>query len=278
MTDAVRLLDGPELRRQRQDLANNGVICLRQCMDERALNQARQAYQWSLEHPGPFAGQVLEGADGSFYQDHANPRAFPHYHPLLVDSGLASCLAALLATHRLWLLYEQIWLKSENCRATPWHQDLPYVPLGGHQLATIWINLEPVAEQWSLSFVSGSHLGPLYNPTTFKAETPEQAMFDDPSWPPLPVLDDKISPAPLRWAQVPGDIIVFHPAILHGGGATGGGVTRRSLSLRVFGDDAHCAARPFTVPATTATDDPVTAMFQRSPGSPFRHPGFPRLV
>jgi ectoine hydroxylase-related dioxygenase (phytanoyl-CoA dioxygenase family) len=42
----------------------------------------------------------------------------------------------------------------------------------------------------------------------------------------------------LSWDLTRGDLLVFHLATLHGGGGTVPGVTRKSLTLRFFSDDA----------------------------------------
>jgi len=265
-----------------------GVVCLRGALDRHGLALAEDAFRWTLTHPGPSAGPVLGGASGAFYQDHANPKAFPAYRPLLIDTGLADLVAKVIGSEGLWLLYEQIWLKEgdgEGALPTPWHQDLPYIPLDGDALATLWINLDPVARAESLEFVRGSHLGPLYNPTAFDARNPSAAMFAAGTWPPLPDIEAARNEWPIvSWSVEPGDVILFHPAMLHGGAPTRAGVRRRTISLRFFGDHAFCAERPEQgispedrLRREDGPRDPMEEMALRPPGSPFRHPGFHRL-
>lgn len=263
----------------------DGVVWLDGALDTRALQLARDAFQWSFEHPGPGAREVLGGAEGAFFQDHSNPQAWPHYRALVCETDLADRIAALLGSEGLWLLYEQIWLKEgTGKRRTPWHQDLPYIPLGGHQLATVWIPLDPVTEAASLEFVLGSHTKHLYNPTAFDATDPKAAMFRPGVWPELPDIDAHRAAWPIKARSMePGDIAVFHPAILHGGAGTATGARRRTISLRFFGDDAHCDPRPDAgVAPVDRTDaggdlDPMTAMARQPRGTPFRHAGFPRV-
>lgn len=262
----------------------DGVVLLRGALDAGALALAEQAFAWSLAHPGPGARPVLQGLPGAFYQDHANPAAWPVYRPLLCDAGLGALVAALLDSRALWLLYEQIWLKEGAATLpTPWHQDLPYVPMAGEQMATVWLNLDPVPRAHSLEFIAGSHRGPLYNPTAFDAADPRAAMYAPGVWPELP----DIAAAPERWPTlaweiVPGDLVVFHPAVLHGGAPTAAGARRRTISLRFFGDDTCCAPRPEDglQPVDRAghdPDDPMAAMARLPAGTPFRHPGFQRV-
>jgi ectoine hydroxylase-related dioxygenase (phytanoyl-CoA dioxygenase family) len=260
---------------------DDGVVCVRAALDANGLAQAEHAYRWSLEHPGPGAKPVLAGAAGAFYQDHANPAALPLYRALACDTGLADLLAAVLGTTHLWLLYEQVWLKDGGAKErTPWHQDLPYIALGGEHAVTAWITLDPVMKADALEFVRGSHRGPLYNPTAFNAQDRSTALYDDAAWPAIPDIDATRDAWPIvSWAVEPGDVILFHMAMLHGGAATPSGIRRRTISLRCCGDDAYCAPRPFRAidERDDEDGDPIEQMARAPPGSPFRHPGFPQL-
>jgi ectoine hydroxylase-related dioxygenase (phytanoyl-CoA dioxygenase family) len=264
----------------------DGVVRIRSALDAAELALANTAYQWSLDNPGPHAAPVLGGISGAFYQDHANPHAFPMYRALLQETRLAATVAGVLGSANLWLLYEQIWMKEGAAkRRTPWHQDLAYVPMEGDHLAVAWLTLDPVEQGESLEFVTGSHGGPLYNPTAFDARDPAAAMFEPGVWPPLPDIEANRSRWPISsWAVTPGDIIVFHPGILHGGAPTRDGVRRRTLSLRFFGDHAYCAARPESGVAEidrlqrdAGNGDPMTAMARAAPGTLFRHEGFRQI-
>lgn len=270
-----------------REFAANGVVCVRGALDANAMKLAEQAYQWSLDHPGPNAGSVLAGRPGEFYQDHANPNSFSSYRPLLCQTGLSELVSHILGTENLWLMYEQIWLKEGGERlATPWHQDLSYVSLEGHHAATVWINLFSVSKEDSLQFVLGSHRGPLFNPTAFDPNDSTAAMFTDGLWPPLPrIEDDTKSNWPIAaWAIAPGDIVIFHMATLHGGAPTRSGGRRRTISLRFFGDHAFCAARPEEgldevdrLKRERAHQDPIRELASAEPGTPFRHPAFHKL-
>jgi hypothetical protein len=84
--------------------------------------------------------------------------------------------------------------------------------------------------------------------------------------------------------MAPGDILVFHPAMLHGGAPTLPSQRRRTLSLRFFGQDAVYTPRmdggltTAELPREDAGDssEPVFRKLPRSlaPGDPFRHPDF----
>lgn len=269
-------------RRFRED----GVIHIPQALDSRCLDLAEECFEWTLNNPGPGAGAALLGTPGTFYQDQANPDAFPAYKQLLCDTHIADIAAALFESENVWLMYEQIWLKEgADTRRTPWHQDLPYLPAAGEHLAVFWTCLDPVEKIDSLEFVTGSHRGPLFNPSAFNPDDVSANLFDDLEYPQLPDVDaERDAFAISSWAMEPGDVVVFHPAMLHGGAQTRAGVRRRTLSLRFFGDDARCAKRPHDGMANIdglKHDDggrhPLKKMALAEHGTLFRHPDFPQL-
>lgn len=266
----------------RTSYREDGVVFIPDALDSRTLALAETCFYWTLDNPGPGAGPVLAGTPGTFYQDQANPDSFPAYR----ETTIADIAANLFGCDNVWLMYEQIWLKDgADTRRTPWHQDLPYLPAEGEHLAVLWTCLDAVAKDDSLEFVRGSHRGPLYNPSAFNPDDVSANLFDGEQWPQLPDIDAaREDYSIVSWAMRPGDVIVFHPAMLHGGAPTRAGVRRRSLSLRFFGDDAWCAERPHDGMANVdglKHDDggrhPLKKMALAPAGSPFRHPDFPRL-
>lgn len=270
----------------RERFLEDGAVFISGALDSRCLELAQACFDWTLEHPGPGAGAVLAGTPGTFYQDQANPDSFPTYRELLCETSIPDIAALLFACENIWLMYEQIWLKDgADTRRTPWHQDLPYLPATGEHLAVMWTCLDSVAKDDSLEFVRGSHRGPLYNPSAFNPDDVSANLFSGDEWPQLPDVDAAPNEYPLlSWAMEPGDVVVFHPAMLHGGGQTRAGVRRRTLSLRFFGEDVWCAARPHDGMANVdglKHDDggrhPLKKMALAEPGSLFRHPDFPRL-
>lgn len=265
---------------------SDGVVFAHAALPAREMALVERAFQWSLDHPGPGAGDVLAGKPGAFYQDHANPNALSAYRDVFNETHLVKLVADVMGSRQLWLLYEQIWLKQGNALRTPWHQDLPYVPMAGPHLATAWINLDPVDQDCSLEFVRGSHRGPLYNPTAFDPQDPGATMFAEGAWPALPDIESMREAWPIISSAIePGDVVMFHPAILHGGAPTGSLGRRRSLSLRFFGDLAYCSPRPESglhdIDRLTHDDgrcDPMLAMAKQADGTLFRHPGFAQLL
>ena len=254
-------------------LRDDGVVCIQGALSAAQLSEVRGAYEWSLAHPTKSACEFYPQEPGRFYQDLCHPEAAFAYREVLEKSPLADIIAALWQREKVWFLYEQVFLKEGGAmRRTPWHQDSPYLALDGDELAVMWINFDPVAQSQSLEFVRGSHRGPLYNGSAFD-ETDDTSPIYSHGLPRLPDIEaDRSAWDIVSFAINPGDIVVFHPAMLHGGAPTTT-ARRRTLSLRFFGEKAVYAARPDPAPA------PLTAGLHESlkPGDPFRHPAFPQL-
>ena len=261
----------------------DGVVCVRNAFDRDALAMAQAAFDWSLANPSPAANRY-GGGEGTFYQDLANPKAAAAYRPLLERSNAADIAAALWGSDDVWFMYEQVFLKEggEN-RRTPWHQDSSYLPIDGSEIAVLWISFDAVAKADSLEFVRGSHRGTMYDGSRFDPNDDTAPIYGDGSLPRLPNIEAERDRWDIvSWGVEPGDVLVFHPGMLHGGAATHRGTRRRTLSLRFFGDDVVYAARPGMSGKRRAVDDPEASVFARaaaalSPGDPLRHPGFPKL-
>lgn len=252
---------------------DDGVVKLPNALDRAGLDLARACFDWSLANPGPHGHGAgwLESSSESF-EDKANPAAPAIYQEFLQTGPLAELTAQLWGSEDIWFMYEQVFRKSGVCRRTPWHQDSSYLAIDGAHLIVFWFSFAPVPKAAALEFIPGSHHGPLYNGSTFNIDDPTEPLYPRDTLPRLPDIDA----APKDWDIVswdtePGDVIAFHPRLLHGGGATADRL-RETLSLRFFGADAVYAARP-------GPCGPRVAGLHKSMnvGDPFRHPAFLKL-
>ena len=253
----------------------DGVVLLPGALDPAALADAQRAYDWSLAHPGPGATRFAQATDAVFLNDLYNPRCLDGYREMLRASPLPALISSIWQAHDVWFFYEQVFLKEggETLR-TPWHQDSSYLAIAGRHLAVAWISFDPVPRTDALEFVRASHLGPLYNGSRFELGDDTAPINPASSLPRLP----DIQAARAGWDITgfetrPGDVVLFHPAMLHGGGATHPGGRRRTLTLRFFGTDAVYDARE-------GRAGPRIAGFHERmrPGAPFRDPSFLRLA
>jgi ectoine hydroxylase-related dioxygenase (phytanoyl-CoA dioxygenase family) len=179
---------------------------------------------------------------------------------MLETSALPELVADLWGSSDVWFMYEQIFLKEGGeSRRTPWHQ---------------WISFDAVSQADSLEFVRGSHKGPLYDGSRFELNDDTAPLYRGNQLPRLPAIEDRRGDFPIvSFAVSPGDVIVFHPAMLHGGAPTRPGTRRRTLSLRFFGRGAVYEKRP--LPA----GPPIPGLHEgMKPGDPFRNERFLKLL
>lgn len=256
--------------------ARDGVVLLPGALDARALAEAEAAWSWSLANPGPLASRIpSKNSDALFYQDLYNPDVLTGYRAMLEASPLPAEITRLWGGGACWFMYEQVFLKEGGeARRTPWHQDSSYLAVAGDQLAVAWITFDACAQADSLEFIPGSHRGRLYNGSRFDIDDDTLPTHPRSS---LPVLPD-IEAGRDQWEIVsfavePGDVVLFHPKVLHGGAPTHPGIRRRTLTLRFFGEDAVYD------PREGGAGPRVAGFHERmKAGDPFRDPGFLKLA
>ena len=266
----------------------DGVVHLPQVLEPKALQIARQAYEWSLANPGRGASNLIPGTPGSFYADLANPGCFDAYAQVNDETVIPSLVSDLWETPDVWFMYEQVFKKAggenSSARRTPWHQDLPYLPVQGADLAVVWISFEALIRDESLEFVKASHRGILYDGSRFDPADDTRPLYGTGELPRLPDIENNRDQYDIiSFPVIPGDIVIFHPATLHGGAPTAAGKTRRTLSLRYFGADATVAWRPGDTVERVARIGtgpevhPMTKAKKLGIAAPFRDPGFPKV-
>ena len=263
------------LDQQRAVYARDGAVHLPGVLDDRALAQAQAAYDWSLANPGPGAATFAQASDATFYQDLYNPGCVAAYRDMLEASPIPRLVADIWGASDVWFMYEQVFLKEGGeSRRTPWHQDSSYLTIAGDHLAVAWITFDAVSAADSLEFVRGSHRGVLYNGSRFELGDDTAPTHPESELPRLPDIEARRSEFDIvSWAVAPGDLVLFHPATLHGGAPTHPGTRRRTLTLRFFGADAVYDSRPGR--AGPRVDGFHARM--RS-GDPFRDPSFLKLL
>jgi hypothetical protein len=234
------------------------------------MRLAALGVQRNLNAPGPNVIKHFEGQPGEYHDDYGNYFVNPEYQRLIADSPIVDVMAKLLRTKQLWLFLDQIFVKEGGySHRTPWHQDIPWLMADGTQFATMWIALQPLAAMETLEFVAGSHRGPIYDHAV--EWTGDQVLAT--SEPKLPNIETERDKWPIvSHASQPGDVLIFHPRTLHGGGEMRDGGQRRSLNLRFFGDNARYVDRE----AGHSPEFPGVSESLKH-GDLLRHPWFPQV-
>jgi ectoine hydroxylase-related dioxygenase (phytanoyl-CoA dioxygenase family) len=260
------------LEQLRETLAHDGVACLRGFLSPEQLADVTAAYEWTRDHRGP--GFTTMGGDARSWQDLSNPESYAAYAGMLSRSPIPGLLEKLWGGP-VWYMYEQIFHKEATENFTPWHQDTPYMPVAGAQHAVVWISLDAVSREATLEYCLGSHRGPVYNGTSFRPGDPTDPFYRSGNLPRLPDIEADRSQWNIGgWATEPGDVVLFHPSVLHGGGSPGMTGRRRTLTLRFFGEDATYTSRPGPTAAPR-----IPGLHDRlRDGDPFRDPIFPKLA
>ena len=222
-------------------MRDDGVVFVPQALDAKALADAQAAYDWSLAHPGPAA---LAPSRSIATRRSTRTSTIRAASRLSRDAGGLAAAAAdrRHLGHAGRLVHVRTGVP-EGRRREPAHAVAPGFVLPRRWPATIWRwrgspstrSRKPTV----LEFVRGSHKGPLYNGSRFELD-------DDTA--PLHPSADAAAPAGHRGGRAarfdivsfgvePGDVVLFHPAMLHGGAPTHPGKRRRTLTLRFFGRD-----------------------------------------
>jgi len=265
--EPVRDLTEAEIARYRED----GVVCLRTILPPDWVDRMAQAIDATVADPPPIVAAFSrqhEGFTGGIFlwkQEAA-------YHDFLYHAPTARIAARAMGATRVNAFFDHLFVKEPGCfLPTPWHQDLPYWPLKGTQICTVWAPFDPVSQETSgLEFVAGSHKWP----QDFKPQAITKGAIDgdisgleDP-----PDIEAERDRHDIRsWDMEPGDVLLFHGRILHGAGANASlAHRRRALATRWSGDDITWDPRPWKLQLLWDAG--------LAPGDPLGGPLFPQIL
>jgi ectoine hydroxylase-related dioxygenase (phytanoyl-CoA dioxygenase family) len=259
----------------RRQFWEDGAVLLPQVLDPTWMDLVELGVRRNLRNPGPYFQHHYEGTPRAFIDDYCNFFSIPEYRMLVRHSPIVDVVAGILGTESLWLFYDQIFIKDApeaEPRRTPWHQDTTYWVTAGTQLAGFWITLEDTPAEESLEFVRASHRGPTFAGTAFDYDDETTPFQPGDLYPRLPDIEaDRGAYDIFSFPVQRGDVVLFHPGMLHGGGSAAGAKPRRTLSLRFFGEDVVYEPRPRPSP----TYPGLSALVK--PGEPLRGPWFPQV-
>ena len=219
-----------------------GVLYIPNLLSAKEIKRLENGIELNLQNLSTMAKVASPESDtGLFIEDFCIWQDNPYYKQIIFDSPLAAIAGLLMQSKQVRLYHDHILVKEPYTQnVTPWHQDLPYYNINGMQTCIFWIPIDPVSRESTLEFISGSHLGALYTPRTFK-DNQAQCLAEG-------ILDELPTDAELRqsneilgWKMKPGEIIIFNMLTLHASKGVPSNQRRRVLSLRFMGDDTRFA-------------------------------------
>jgi ectoine hydroxylase-related dioxygenase (phytanoyl-CoA dioxygenase family) len=231
---------------------NDGAAVVRGVVPRQWIERMRGAVDRILAAPGRASVEYTpQGRPGRYYGDFFVWMRDADFRAFVMDSPMPELAAQLMGATRVSFFYDQLLVKEPGTQEpTPPHQDLPYWPLRGLDIMSIWVPFDPVRmDSGTVCYVKGSHRwGKMYAPAAFAEQTGFQSIYDKAGFERLPPFDALVSGREiLRWEMEPGDVIVHHPLALHfSEGNRSSSLRRRALALRYLGDDACFDARPGT--------------------------------
>lgn len=233
------MLLSPEVVQRYQEV---GYIFLPGVIEPKWLKLIEKGFERNMARPSPWSGS-LQKRGGSFFTDHSNFSVNPEFQEVIYDSPLVDYLTELMGTDRSWLYYDQIFYKDGAAVRTGWHQDMSYYLMqDGAQVIGAWLVLDPLPKQFTLEVVPGTHKGPLFN--AIDQKKPDVILFDV-GGPPVPNVEaNRDAYEIISFDHQPGDVLIFHPQILHGGAGMTPGMRRRTMTLNIFGPEMRYQPRP----------------------------------
>lgn len=238
----------------RRVFATDGVVKIPDAVDGEWVGRVLALADRQLADPSRFAGDSAAGAaEGRLFTDRYLWRTDPVVRDFVFDSGVARLAGELLEASAVRFYFDHLLIKEPHTpNPTPWHQDIPYWPFLGRQIASVWVAATDVSvDESSLEFVRGSHLwGRYFTPKAFTESGSGWAEANKGDE--LPDIESARADYDIVGFDVEaGDAIVFSAWVVHGSPGNAGDHRRVALSTRWLGDDAVWDPRPSADPAVT---------------------------
>lgn len=230
----------------KQEFWQSGAIRIQSVLDETWLRLLRDTVDEEIRNAGP-GGHFADPGRATFFASIRPWRWRDVFRRFVFESPAASIASQLLGSPSVQLFSDQLFVKEPGAvERTPWHQDLPFWPLRGTKVLSVWVALDHVdLASGGLEYVRGSHRsGAWYRPQRFTRPAPigdDGERYDtSPDFDSRPPGVDFLS-----WTLEPGDCVVHHARTVHGGGGNqSSDRRRRGYSSRWFGDDVVYEASP----------------------------------
>ena len=253
----------------------NGVVKVPEAVDPSWIPELLTVADGQLTEPSKWVNDVNPAAsENRLFTDRYLWRHNDVIHRFVHDSGCARLAAQAMGSNSARFYFDHLLIKKVNTPTiTPWHQDAPYWPFRGKQIASIWLALTPVTVEGSgMEFIRGSHFDDVYYlPEVFGgADNKSGQWANEQQGVAVPDIDANREEYDIvSFDMAPGDALIFSAWILHGArGNSSSTQDRVALSTRWLGDDVLWDPREGVDP----TVDPAQVLVD--PGMPPRDNSF----
>jgi ectoine hydroxylase-related dioxygenase (phytanoyl-CoA dioxygenase family) len=232
------------------DYERDGAAVVRGIVDPQTIGRMRIAVDRVMANPADTAAEYTpENSEGRFFGDFFIWLKDPYFAEFIHDAKLTRLAAAAMRSKEVYFFYDHLLVKEPKTgESTPLHQDLPYWPLSGRQILSLWIPLDPVSgASGAVQYIAGSHKwNKMYAPREFSDASGFSEQYAAMGMEPAPSLESiSTEHRSISWDTQPGDVIIHHPLTLHfANGNSTASQRRRAIALRYVGDDARYAKRP----------------------------------
>ncbi|WP_445633065.1 Phytanoyl-CoA dioxygenase [Nostoc sp. DSM 114161] len=244
----------------------DGVICVKNAVDDIWVERMRTAVDKNISIPGPLEDKNAPRPEGRVEHASSLWLVDADFRALVFESPLARLAAQVLKTEKLNFLADGFFVKKPKVNSrVGWHNDLPYWPIQGWQCCKIWLPLDPANEKnGRLEYIKGSH--------RWGKELREGS---NPSWFVEPEAYELLS-----WNMEPGDCLIHHFLTIHHSVTNISSRQRRAVVTNWTGDDVTYYQRPKAWPfkPLEGIDLPEFDSFKtKKPGEPIDCDIFPRV-
>lgn len=254
------MIGDADIARARVQYESDGATVLRGALSRDTIARVAETIDRIMDAGD--SGETFSGEGGRFFGDMFSWLRHPTIEALIRDSDLPRLAGELMGARQVRFFYDQILVKEPGSKnRTPWHQDLPYWPVRGEQIVSLWVAIDPATpDNGVVTYVKGSHRWKrFFAMQSFSEDYREEmereaeatGLYDTTEvagqWGNLADIRDHPENYDfLAWSVEPGDVLVHHPLTVHGAnGNSSQTQRRRAIATRWFGDDARWdAVRP----------------------------------
>ncbi len=254
----------------RETFAADGVVKIERAVDPEWISGILDLADRQLAAPGRWVGDSAAGrttsagnaldtdtlTKGRLFTDRYLWRENSFVERFVFESGVARLAGELMGADSVRFYFDHLLIKEPSTPdPTPWHQDIPYWPFLGSQIASVWVSATDLTvDESSLEFIRGSHKwGRYFVPKAFTkggSSWAEANPGDE-----LPDIEAARGDYDIVGFDVAaGDALVFSAWSVHGSPGNAGSKRRVALSTRWLGDDSTWDPRPAADPAVTQAD------------------------